>query len=148
MRCIGLTATLPPPPSRSHNKIYLDPPPYRSKTSPQSITRSTTSTFPSPSSNPLWNHLHYASFTFIVFPVLIDLVEVSIIKRQVQFLWSFIEELSFTLELVAFPHSLIRKLARLVIQRPIAVHFVSIPRTIIHDSILIIELPFAMSHIV
>lgn len=82
--------------------------------------------------------------TFILNPVLVDLIEVSVVKTIFQVFEGLVVEGALPIKLIVLPVSLIRNSTRLIEQFPIPIHFVLTPFPIVHSSILVVKFTMTM----
>ena len=94
----------------------------------------------------LWIRLNKQNFTFVIDPELLNFIKISEIETLIQNYWIFIIKCSLAMELVFNPLTFVSLLIRLIIKGSLSIHFVLFPISIIATTILIIKLPFALSH--
>ena len=87
-------------------------------------------------------------FTFVVLPIIIDLIKVAVVKFCIQLKRSLIKEFPMSLELVVNPVPLICQLSGLIVERAIPIHFITFPVSTVQSPILVIKLPFPVPHII
>ena len=77
--------------------------------------------------NPTRIILNICTFTFVVFPIFINLIEVSIIEFCIQGQRSLVKKFPMALELIINPVALIRQFPRLIVQWTISIHLIAFP---------------------
>lgn len=90
-----------------------------------------------------WHHKKYRlnewRCTLVIFPVLVLLSEVTVIKRSRQHVRIIVVDFSPAVELVSVPLSIIGKFSRLIKEPAISIHLVILPLTLVVPSISVIE---------
>ncbi len=87
-------------------------------------------------------------FSFILDPVLIDLVPIFIIERSVELRYFLIVKGSFSLELVCLPLAVICDAVIRVVEYTSPIHFILLPLADVLAAFIVVECSFSMSHVI
>lgn len=119
---------------------------YRSKILPPSSRCSRGKALLAHASHPLRIALCKSWSTLVLRPILFDVIEVAVVERFLQRVRALIVQYSMARELVITPVAFIRDFPWLIVQLPEPFHLAADPLSIVHASILVVELPMSMSH--
>ena len=92
------------------------------------------------------NHLNYAIYTFIAYPVFIIVLECSVIEGRCHVFGLVVVDFASAVEFILVPHFIICYLSRLIVQFAMTIHLILTPISLIISSFLIVISPKSISH--